>query len=203
MILESALATSLFLLYLLLWKSKSESMKRRHGTSPEVMSLSSSALQRYMDGFSVFLKIFVVIILLAHSSPFRFQGLLDRVGFISYWKIDLLGFYIGLAGLGLCLYAQVKMGQSWRVGLDEKKKTPLVTSGLYGLVRNPTYLGLFLLNAGLFLIWPTFVVFVFNLLFFLFLEIQVRCEEDFLLKLHGEEYSVYKSRTSRYIPFLY
>jgi len=42
-----------------------------------------------------------------------------------------------------------------------------------------------------------------NILFYLFLEIQVRCEEDYLFSLHGEQYSDYKKRTKRYLPLIY
>jgi len=103
----------------------------------------------------------------------------------------------------LCAYAQIKMGKSWRVGIDEKVKTNLITSGLYKFIRNPTYLGLFILNIGVWVIWPTWTIFLLNLMFVIILEIQVRCEEDFLTKVHGQQYMEYKSRTKRYIPFIY
>ena len=64
-------------------------------------------------------------------------------------------------------------------------------------------LGLFLLNSGIWLLWPTWTVFLFNVLFVLFLEIQVRCEEDFLVARHGDVYVEYKQKTKRYFPFIY
>ncbi|HOV15405.1 MAG TPA: isoprenylcysteine carboxylmethyltransferase family protein, partial [Spirochaetota bacterium] len=122
---------------------------------------------------------------------------------LNNFYFDILGFIIGLVGLSFCLYAQIKMGKSWRVGIDEKEKTELITTGLYRFIRNPTYFGLFILNVGLWIIWPTWTVFIFNLLFVLFFEIQVCCEEDFLTMTHGEEYLNYKKKTKKYIPFIY
>lgn len=142
-------------------------------------------------------------VILLHATGIQWGTLFSRYETLSIIGMDILGFGIGVAGLSLCLYAQVKMGASWRVGIDEKVKTQLITTGLYGLIRNPTYLGLFLLNLGVWLIWPTWTIFLLNLLFVLFLEIQVRCEEDYLLSIHGGEYAQYKARTKRYVPFLY
>ena len=95
------------------------------------------------------------------------------------------------------------MKNSWRVGIDESSKEELITSGLFRLVRNPTYLGLFLLNFGVWIIWPTHLVSYLNIVFVLLFEIQVRCEEDFLEKLYGEEYLQYKKNSYRYLPFIY
>jgi protein-S-isoprenylcysteine O-methyltransferase Ste14 len=89
------------------------------------------------------------------------------------------------------------------VGIDESIKTELVITGLYRLIRNPTYLGLYILNLGLWLIWPTWTIFLLNVLFIYTLEIQVRCEEDFLERVHGEEYLEYRAKTKRYVPFVY
>jgi protein-S-isoprenylcysteine O-methyltransferase Ste14 len=156
-----------------------------------------------MSNFSKILTVYAAIIILAHSSNIQLGSLFSRYSAFSSGKFDVLGFVIGLIGLSFCLYAQIKMGTSWRVGIDEKEKTQLITTGLYKFIRNPTYLGLFLLNIGVWLIWSTWTVFLLNILFFLFLEIQVRCEEDFLFSVHGEQYIDYKKRTKRYLPFIY
>jgi protein-S-isoprenylcysteine O-methyltransferase Ste14 len=41
---------------------------------------------------------------------------------------------LGLAG---SLLAQLAMGDSWRIGVDESEKTELVTAGPFAVVRNP------------------------------------------------------------------
>ncbi|HEX3048091.1 MAG TPA: isoprenylcysteine carboxylmethyltransferase family protein [Bacillota bacterium] len=105
--------------------------------------------------------------------------------------------------LCFCLYAQLKMGISWRVGIDEATKSELIKTGLYPIIRNPTYLGLFILNLGLWLIWPTWTTFILNIFFIYTLEIQVRCEEDFLEGAYGKDYLEYKNHTKRYIPYIY
>jgi protein-S-isoprenylcysteine O-methyltransferase Ste14 len=35
------------------------------------------------------------------------------------------------------------------------------------------------------------------------MEIQVRCEEEYLLKIHGDDYASYSKETRRYLPWIY
>ena len=200
---EVVFVLCLFVLYMLLWKIKRVQLRRTTGIDPEVMKRSTSNVQQFMGTFTNILTVYAAVIILVHAINLQYGSLFSRYDELSSIKYDLSGFLLGLIGLSFCLYAQIKMGASWRVGIDEKVKTQLVTTGLYKFIRNPTYLGLFLLNIGVWLIWPTWTVFLLNILFFLFLEIQVRCEEDYLLSIHGEQYGVYKKQTKRYVPFLY
>lgn len=200
---EAILVVALFFLYMILWRIKKIQQKRSSGIDPDVMDKSTSNVQRFMSVFSNILTAYAAIIILIHASNLQLGTLFTRYGLFSSLKFDLLGFILGLIGLSFCLYAQIKMGDSWRVGIDEKVKTELITTGMYKFIRNPTYLGLFLLNIGVWMIWPTWTIFLLSILFFVFLEIQVRCEEDFLFALHGETYSDYKKGTKRYLPFIY
>jgi protein-S-isoprenylcysteine O-methyltransferase Ste14 len=201
--LEVVFVVSLFLLYILLWKAKKIQQKRLTGIDPEVMGKSTSNIQQFMSNFANILTMYAAIMILIHAGNLQWASLFSRYQTLSSPLVDVTGFIIGLAGLTFCLYAQLKMGSSWRVGIDEKVKTELITTGLYKWIRNPTYLGLFLLNIGVWLIWPTWMFFLLNLLFYLFLEIQVRCEEDYLSSVHGQQYVEYKKQTKRYLPFIY
>jgi protein-S-isoprenylcysteine O-methyltransferase Ste14 len=201
--LEAIFVVLLFLVYILLWKIKQVQQRSLTGIDPQVMQKSTTNVQRFMGQFTNALTVYAAIIILIHVANLQWGSLFTRYEAISFMGIDIAGFVMGMTGLSFCLYAQIKMGTSWRVGIDEKVKTQLITTGLYSLIRNPTYLGLFLLNIGVWLIWPTWTIFLLNVLFFLFLEIQVRCEEDYLSSTHGEQYSDYKNRTKRYLPFVY
>ncbi len=202
-ILETVLVVTLFLIYLGLWRVKQISQRKRTGIDPKVMASSTSGIQRFMNQFMNLLTVYAAIVVLLHAAGIQFGSLFSRVDAMNTSIFDVVGFVTGLLGLSLCLYAQVKMGSSWRVGIDEKVRTELVTTGLYQYIRNPTYVGLFLLNLGVWLIWPTWTIFLLNFCFVMFLEIQVRCEEDYLLSVHGQEYADYKNRTKRYFPFVY
>ncbi|GER79192.1 MAG: isoprenylcysteine carboxylmethyltransferase family protein [Anaerolineales bacterium] len=201
--LDTIFVIALFLLYMLLWKVKKLQQKRSTGIDPDVMGESTSNIQQFMNRFTKILTAYAAIMILLHAVNIQVGSLFSRYQALSSMAVDVTGFIVGLIGLSFCLYAQIKMGAAWRVGIDEIVKTELITTGLYAVIRNPTYLGLFLLNIGVWLIWPTWTIFLLNILFILFLEIQVRCEEDYLSSVHGEEYREYKKRTKRYVPFFY
>lgn len=201
--LESIFVIILFILYLALWKIKKINQIKNTGKNPQVIAKSADGIQKYMNIIFKILTVYVFLLIIFHSSGYQLESLFTRYNLLDTFNFDILGFLLGLSGLLLCLYAQVKMGSSWRVGIDEKEKTELITTGLYRCIRNPTYLGLFILNAGVWLIWPTWTVFVFILVFFLMMEIQVRCEEEHLHSIHGDKYVNYKKKTKRYLPYLY
>jgi protein-S-isoprenylcysteine O-methyltransferase Ste14 len=201
--LEILFVITLFVLYIILWRIKQVSQIRDTGVDPQVMGKSLSNVQVYFSGFTKMMTFYGMVVIILLGVNVQIGSFLSRVRELSSPSIDIAGFVIGLAGLSLCLYAQSKMGASWRVGIDEKIKTTLITTGLYAYIRNPTYLGLFLFNAGIWLIFPTWAIFILNLLFVIFLEVQVRCEEDYLTTYHGEEYITYRQHTKRYIPYIY
>lgn len=202
-ILGGILVTILFLIYLLLWKVKRKIQLKSAGVDPEVLKKSKSNLQRFMGLMFNWVTCYAVLIIIFHTLNLQIYSLFSRFGLLNHNGVKYLGFGIGIIGLCFCLYAQIKMGKSWRVGIDENVKTDLVKTGLYKVIRNPTYLGLYILNVGVWLIWPTWTVFILNVFFIYTLEIQVRCEEDFLESIHGREYIEYKGKTRRYIPYVY
>ncbi|GBF44557.1 phospholipid methyltransferase [Leptospira ellinghausenii] len=203
MLIETVLVGILFSLYIFLWKTKRVIQKKKTGKDPEVIGKSKSNLQSLMNILFKVITYYVILIIGIHTLKIDFFGLNAQFNLFLGIKWDIAGFIVGLFGLSFCLYAQIKMKNSWRVGIDEGSKEKLITDGLFRLVRNPTYLGLFLLNLGVWLIWPTHLVFYLNIIFVLIFEIQVRCEEDFLENLYKEDYKQYKKKSYRYIPFIY
>ncbi len=111
--------------------------------------------------------------------------------------------YIGLAFLIISLawtvIAQGHMKNSWRIGIDTDTKTELVTSGLFSISRNPIFFGMILSLAGLFLTTPNALTFLFLILGYVLIQIQIRLEEEFLTKEHGQTYSDYKRKVRRLI----
>lgn len=201
--IETILVCLLFIFYSGLWKIKRAAQKKQTGIDPDVIGKSKSQLQIYMSRMFKFMSLFVGILIVLHSLKLNTLSIVLPYEKFSSLEWDILGFFIGIIGLLFCLYAQLKMKNSWRVGIDENSKEKLITDGLYKIIRNPTYLGLFILNIGVWIIWPTYLVSYLNICFFFLLEVQVRCEEDFLEKIYGEEYINYKKTTYRYLPFIY
>jgi protein-S-isoprenylcysteine O-methyltransferase Ste14 len=122
---------------------------------------------------------------------------LDSVG------VRATGIAIFVAGLVATVYAQVAMGESWRVGVDEGERTELVTGGPFGVVRNPIFSAMLPASLGLALVVPNVVALVSLAALFVAIEIQVRAvEEPYLLRTHGSAYREYAGRVGRFVPRL-
>jgi len=99
----------------------------------------------------------------------------------------------------LVLTGQHNMGDSWRIGIDYENKTVLIVHGLYNYSRNPIYVGLRLMSFGYVLALPTVVSVSAFIAVDLVIQIQVRLEEEFLFKLHGDSFKQYCSKTPRWL----
>ena len=93
--------------------------------------------------------------------------------------------------------AQYQMSNSWRIGIDENNKNELITKGLFSYSRNPIFLGMIISVAGIFFILPNALTFFLILSTYIVIQIQIRLEEEFLEKQHGQEYLSYKQTTKR------
>jgi protein-S-isoprenylcysteine O-methyltransferase Ste14 len=111
--------------------------------------------------------------------------------------------YIGLGTLFISLIwtviAQGHMKNSWRIGIDTVTKTELVTTGLFGISRNPIFFGMILTLLGLFLVTPNAVTALFLIVGYILIQVQIRLEEEFLIKEHGQHYLDYKQKVRRII----
>ncbi len=115
--------------------------------------------------------------------------------------IASVGTVISLAGIALTVISQYQMGVAWRIGVDESEKTELVTKGIYSLIRNPIYTGVYLFGIGLLLLLPNIYMLVSLAIGYLSIEIHVRyVEEPHLLRLHGEAFKKYVNKSGRYLP---
>ena len=63
--------------------------------------------------------------------------------------IRLTGLALAVAGQVLTVVARSEMGRRWRVGIPETAPDALVTTGLFGLSRNPVFLGMLAMASGL------------------------------------------------------
>jgi protein-S-isoprenylcysteine O-methyltransferase Ste14 len=201
--LEVAIVGGLFAGQILLWSLKRRGVRRATGVDPEVLARATSPVQAYFAGLIRVMPPAVAAIVALHALAPTAWPPLARLGLLDTRAFDVAGGIVGVAGLGLCCLAQVTMGNAWRVGIDAGTRTELVTTGIFGSVRNPTYTGLHLLDLGLWLIWPSTLVAAYALLFFVVMEVQVRAEEEHLIALHGDAYRRYAGSTARYLPGLY
>jgi len=113
------------------------------------------------------------------------------------------GLFLVVAGIALTVKAQLDMGASWRIGVDRAERTSLCTQGLYRFVRNPIYVGMFLVWIGEAWLVPNALSLAGVLLMVASIEVLVRAvEEPYLLGVHGEAYRAYTRRVGRFVPGL-
>lgn len=84
--------------------------------------------------------------------------------------------------------------------LPWKPTSALVDTGVYRFTRNPIYVGMMLVMAGLGFAFNTLWVFIFMPAVFLVIHFGViRREERYLEKLFGEDYRAYMKKTPRWL----
>ena len=148
--------------------------------------------------------LFVVAIAVGVAAPvLDLLGVIEPIDALDSAVVRAIGVAIFLAGLVGTLYAQVAMGESWRIGVDEGERTELVTDGPFAAVRNPIFAAMLPTSVGLALVVPNVVALVGVATLFIALEIQVRLvEEPYLHRVHGDAYGEYASRVGRFVPGL-
>jgi protein-S-isoprenylcysteine O-methyltransferase Ste14 len=104
-------------------------------------------------------------------------------------------------GVILVVIAQLQMGASWRIGIDEGPAPGLVTGGLYRFCRNPIYIALLSVVLGYTLLLPTRLSVALLIGSIIAVWQQVRTEEAYLLRTYGEEFQEYARDVGRFLPF--
>jgi protein-S-isoprenylcysteine O-methyltransferase Ste14 len=79
----------------------------------------------------------------------------------------------------------------------------LVTSGVYGVIRHPSYLGLLVNSLGWSLAFRSGVGIILTILLVPALLARISAEENLLRDQFGDEYNAYCSHTWRLIPRIY
>lgn len=119
--------------------------------------------------------------------------------FFRSQALPWIGVALCFAGL-LTLWASlISFGRSFRVGIDVENPDRLVTAGVFAFSRNPIYVGLFLVLAGQFLVFPNWVPLVFLFAGTWLFHRQVLREEEFMRRHYGQEYDAYCRRVRRYL----
>ncbi len=170
-------------------------LRRRTGIWPFVAHGAAHPLQRWTAGW-----LFVLLAaLVAWIALYSWWGP-ERLGVWSAPPaLTWAGWLLAVAGLGLTSLGQRHLGESWRIGIDDRP-TDLVTTGVYRVVRNPIFSGMLVIIAGLALVMPCPWTIMCCLACVALFGVQVRAEEEHLLKRHGDRYRAYASSVGRFVP---
>lgn len=129
-------------------------------------------------------------------------GLLGMPSLVDSPAVEWTGVVIAVVGVLLTLAAQMSMGDSWRIGVDESERTELVTAGAFRLARNPIFTAMVVTAVGLALMVPNVLAAVGVVALLVALELQVRgVEEPYLRTAHGASYLTYAGQVGRFLPW--
>lgn len=83
---------------------------------------------------------FVLAIACAVLAPvLQMVGVVSPLAVADRPEVVFTGVLVAAAGIAATVYAQLAMGDSWRIGVDPGERTTLVRTGVFGLVRNPIF----------------------------------------------------------------
>ncbi len=145
---------------------------------------------------------FTVALLIGAAAPLLvLLGVVEPIAELDTEAIQIGGLGLAAVGIAMTFYAQLAMGASWRVGVDQGERTALVTSGPFALVRNPIFSAVFPTALGIALLVPSWIAFAGLAVLVLALELQVRIvEEPYLLEAHPGVYAAYAAHVGRFVP---
>ena len=126
----------------------------------------------------------------------------------EFWTLDgdairWLGVVLFTAGGAVRIWPVFVLGRRFSGLVAIQPGHALVTSGIYGVIRHPSYLGLLINALGWALAFRSGVGVLLTALLIPPLLARIRAEEALLRSQFGDEYDTYCTRTSRLIPGLY
>lgn len=146
--------------------------------------------------------LFAVALVLGFAAPIlELIGISDPVRVLDGAAGHVIGAILAAAGIAATLYAQIAMGNSWRIGVDTGERTELVTAGPFALVRNPIFAAMLPTALGLVLLVPNAAALVGFGALVVALQVQTRAvEEPYLRATHGDAYAAYAASVGRFVP---
>lgn len=181
-----------------LWRSWLQ--RRRHGTRGVLLFRSNDHGQIARD--SLLLLVIVLLFgqaVVAVGWPHALRPIVQASTGLATW-LHWIGAALMFEGIVLLVAAQLDLGASWRIGIDEGARPGLVEGGLYRFCRNPIFLGLLIVIAGYTALLPTPLSLILLAGQFLGMRLQIAAEEAYLLRTYGDAYRAYARRVGRLLP---
>ncbi len=141
--------------------------------------------------FFAFESVFILVLLnykVWFTAPFSLAQIIS-------WILLILSAYIVADG-----YLTLK--RKGKPDSNFENTSVLVKSGLYGYIRHPLYLSIFLFGTGVMLKQPGMLQLILGAVNLIAVYFTARIEEKEMIARFGEEYKEYMKETRMFIPFL-
>ena len=138
-------------------------------------------------------------VLIFFAAPIALLPLLPQIRFELYYIILIIGFILALLSVIIWIQAFKQIGTIPSL----KQKSKVISSGIYGIVRHPIYLGNILMPIGLGLVFRAVYALLYAPVIIILFAVTIFIEEKSLTEEYGEEYITYKKEVKwRLIPWV-
>lgn len=194
--LPAWLPLALGLLFIATTAVRSLALRLRHGINPYVID-QSRPLERLVQSVFVAVMGATMAFLISYAV---WPGVSAGLATLALPRaVERAALALMIIAIGWTVYAQLSMGTSWRIGVPTADKPALKTHGPFRVSRNPIFLGMLGFLLALVLWLPNALTVAAFVAAYIAIEVQIRIEEAFLERAHGEAYLVYRSRVRRWI----
>lgn len=171
---------------------------KRTGINPLRFGKGNAAID-YVGRIYRVISLFAFATIVLNAFFTEFLDYLKPLELLQIQVLQCIGY--GLLHLSLIwiFIAQRNLADEWRIGIDYENKVNLVTRGLFGISRNPIFLGVILVFIGLFFIVPNLLTAIILVSGYIVIQIQVRLEEQFLSEELGPAYKEYMKKVRRWM----
>jgi len=173
-----------FAYWILNWKNAKPTREKRQGLGP---------LRLYG-----FLLIVIVIVIAKRLHLGAVVYILNPTPIFG-----IIGVLFSIVGLTIAIAARRTLGGNWSSNVELKEGHTLTTCGIYGIVRHPIYLGMFLMAMGAAMVFQSLTVLVIIFIAFAVFMTRIKREERLMMKTLPKEYPKYKKRVKALIPFVW
>jgi protein-S-isoprenylcysteine O-methyltransferase Ste14 len=173
-------------------------IRKRTGINPFVVGKSGGTIDFIGKLYALPIVLILASVLMYSVFPEYYQYTLP-IPWLDSSYIKLSGLILMAVALVWTATAQMQMGTSWRIGIDTKNETELIRKGLFRVSRNPIFLGMRIALFGFFLSLPNAFTLLAAVVADVLMQIQVRLEEEFLTRAHGEKYAEFCKEVRRWI----
>lgn len=125
-------------------------------------------------------------------------------GHLTQWQMSggkILSIILGSLSILLAVWLWIQSVIVQNIS-KEIKQGKLVTTGVYGIVRNPIYSAFLFLFTGVLILLRNWLVLILPFVFWALLSLLMKCtEERWLKEKFGDEYIEYSKEVNRVIPW--
>jgi protein-S-isoprenylcysteine O-methyltransferase Ste14 len=171
---------------------------KQTGLNPVVFGSSDDAHSFVGRVFKLTFALIVVAVLIYSFLPAVHPYLLP-IWWLEFQWLKLIGLGLLLLSLTWIVLAQSQMGTSWRIGIDNENRTALVQKGVFRISRNPIFVGMVMTLLGFFVVIPNVLSLLALVMGVTLIGIQVRLEEEYLARMHGDDYVRYCRSVRRWL----